>query len=293
MRRDRAASILAIAVLWFAGSVPASDMYKWTDENGVMHFATSLTEVPERYRDQITTIKGNPAPATSSQPASEIPPADEPLQPPVDELELRRFEVPYDNEGSARRVIIPVTFNDSVTAQMALDTGSPGLVISVDLAVRLRAFSRDNGMLFAEASGIGGATLAVRTIIDSVAVMDARDVFVPTTVTAGISAHFDGLIGMDFLANHTISIDSRNKIVVFQEIPPDPNSRGGHNEEWWRSTFEDFRYVRDVWREAADSDVRRTEQGAAFVEFQARESDRLMRRLESYASDNAVPQHWG
>ncbi len=133
MRRIPAALILAIAVSWFSGSVPASDMYKWTDENGVMHFATSLTEVPERYRDQITTIKGNPAPATSSQPASEIPPADEPLQPPVDELELRRFEVPYEHEGSARRVIIPVTFNDSVTAQMALDTGSPGLVISVDL----------------------------------------------------------------------------------------------------------------------------------------------------------------
>ena len=29
-----------------------------------------------------------------------------------------------------------------------------------------------------------------------------------------------------------------------------------------------------------------------FVEFQAREAQRLLLRLDLYASDNAVPQHW-
>jgi len=40
---------------------------------------------------------------------------------------LKKIEVPYTAfEGTAHRVIIPVQFNGSITAKMALDTGSPG-----------------------------------------------------------------------------------------------------------------------------------------------------------------------
>jgi len=293
MRPVATASILAIAVLCLPFSVPASDMYKWTDKDGVLHIATSLRDVPEEYRDQVMTIKGDPAPVTPSPPASETPSAGELLPPAVDEPGLPGFEIPYKNEGSARRVIIPVRFNDTVTAPMALDTGSPGMVISVDLAVKLGIFSRDSGTLLTEASGIGGRTLAVLTIVDSVAVEGARTAFVPTTVTAPLSSHFDGLIGMDFLANYTISIDSGKQVVVFQETALPPGSRGGHDEDWWRRTFEDFRSARNGWSEhARAANLRDGSQAAAFVEFQVRESERLLNRLEVYASDNAVPQHW-
>ena len=293
MRRTPAASILALAVLWFCGSAPASEMYKWTDDQGVLHIATSLQDVPEQYRDQVMTMKAVAAPVTKPQPTNETP-AVEPAQPAVEEPTLPRFEIPYQNEGSARRVIIPVKFNDSVTAPMALDTGSPGMVISLDLALRLRVFSRDSGTLFTEVGGIGGEALGILTIIDSVSVESARSVFVPTTVTAALSDKFDGLIGMDFLANHTISIDTKNQLVVFQETAPDPESRGGHDADWWRRTFEDFRAFSDSWRERAGA-ARSSHPGrrtTEFAEFQAREAERLFKRLDMYASDNAVPRHW-
>ena len=293
MRCVPATWTLAIAVLWFSGSVSVADLYKWTDKEGVLHVATSLGDVPEQYRDQVVTMKGDSTPAASRQPTVDTPPTAQSLLSSVDELPLARFEVPYENEGSARRIIIPVKFNDSVTAPMALDTGSPGMVISVDLAVTLRVFSRDNGTLLTEAAGIGGKTLAVLTIIDSVAVEGARTTFVPTTVTASISPHFEGLIGMDFLANYTLSIDSRKRVIVFQETPPQPEARGGHDEDWWRTTFEDFRSIRDGWAEHARSaNLRPESQAASFIDFQVRESQRLLQRLHIYASDNAVPQHW-
>lgn len=293
MRYLRVASLLVIAVLWCSGSAPASEIYKWTDENGVLHIVTSLADVPERYRDQITTLEKDAAPSTTPEPANGSAPAEEQSQPAVDEPELLRFEIPYKNEGSTRRVIIPVKFNDRVTAPMALDTGAPGTLIGVDLAVKLGVFSRDKGTLFTVAGGIGGQQLAILTILESMSVGGARNDFVPTIVTAGFSSEFDGLIGMDFLANYTISIDTRKQVVVFQETAPLPGSRGGHDEIWWRRTFEEFRVERDRWKEIAKSGKHRFGRGdSAFLEFQERESKRLLLRLDQYASDNAVPRHW-
>jgi hypothetical protein len=98
---------------------------------------------------------------------------------------------------------------------------------------------------------------------------------------------------MDFLANYTISIDSRKQVVVFQETTPPPGFRGGHDEDWWRRTFEDFRAARDRWIDHARSaNLRSGSPAATFVDFQVRESERLLQRLDLYASDNAVPQHW-
>ena len=67
MSRVPATSILVLAVLCFSGSASA-EIYKWIDENGELHMATSLADVPERYRDQITRIKTDEAPAAKKPP---------------------------------------------------------------------------------------------------------------------------------------------------------------------------------------------------------------------------------
>jgi hypothetical protein len=296
--RDRAtALILVVGLLCWVGPNPSAALYKWIDDDGNLHVATSLEDVPERYRDRVTVLEDGPsrvAPADATEPPPVAPPpGTDPLSTEAEAQELQRFEVRYENEGSSSRVIIPVTFNDRITAPMAVDTGSPGMLISFELAQRLGIFSRDSGTLFTEAAGIGGTTLAIRTIVDSVSVETARDEFVPTTVTAPLSDRFEGLIGMDFLANHTIQIDTRKQVVVFQETTPDPTARGGHSEAWWRKTFQDFRAARDYWRDLArTTNLRESSPYRAAIEFQAREAQRLYLRLDGYASDNAVPRHW-
>ncbi len=293
MRMLSTAALLMIVLCGLAGSAEAG-LYKWTDEDGNLHVATSLEDVPERYRNQVATIDDDPAPSPAAIPKPA--PASSPAEVSAEEedaSELPSFQVPYENEGTAGRVIIQVKFNDRLTAPMALDTGSPDMVISVELADRLGVFSRDNGVLFTSAAGIGGETLAIRTIVDSVSIESARSEFVPTTITDRISTEFDGLIGMDFLANHTISIDSRNQMVVFQEVPPLPGVRGGHDEAWWRNTFDDFRTVRDFWDDLArKTNLRDGSPYKTAIEYQARESQRLYLRLDRYAGEHAVPRHW-
>ncbi len=290
MSRTITFAVLIFLILCTVPSAVATEFYQWTDENGVTHFATSLDDVPEKYRDQFKThsFEDSPEPESSGETIEQPTEADEAPS-------LKNFEVPYEPyEGSARRVIIDVKFNDRVTAPMALDTGSPGMVISPELAERLDLFSGSSATLFTAAGGIGGVQLAILTIVDSVSVGEARDVFVPTKVTYRISEAFEGLIGMDFLTNYKISIDTKNHVVVFEETPADPNSRGGHDEEWWRNIFKEFRAERDFWQELAEGvdKSRAASAKVAAYEFQAREAERLLQRLDLYASDNAVPRHW-
>jgi len=217
---------------------------------------------------------------------------------------LNRYEVPFEAyEGTAKRIIVSVTFNDSVTAPMLLDTGAPGMHISHKLAEKLGVFRMDEGTLVIKAGGIGGSAPAIRTIIDKVQVGGASDRFIPTTVTRSISDSFEGLIGLDFMAKYSITVDHKKKVLVFEEIPPDQNSPGGHDEQWWRNTFREFNNYRDYFRkyiEAVDKRIMDTPFGgdARFeglkraAEWQYTQADKLLGRLEHYAGEHVVPTHW-
>ena len=283
MRRSVAFPLL----LLFMASDAAADICQWTDANGVTHF-DSPDQVPAQYRSQCKTSGGSSTPAAKPAGAKKAAPsASAPSS-------LKTFEIPYTNEGSTKRVIIPVTFNDSVTAPMALDTGAPGLVMSVDLALRLRLFSQGRGNLLVASGGIGGTAPGILTITDAVSIADARTKVVPTTVVDNLSTAFEGLIGMDVLAGYNVTIDAKRQVVVFQEHPPDPNARGGHDEAWWRTTFQEFRETRDRWVAYAKSldNARVASDRRAFAEFQKRESEQLLLKLHQHASDAAVPQEW-
>ena len=128
---------------------------------------------------------------------------------------------------------------------------------------------------------------AILTIIDSVSVDRARANFVPTTVTASLSEEFQGLIGMDFVANYTVSIDSRKEVVVFTENPPRPNLRGGHDEAWWRKNFKQFRAASDHWRERAES--RQSRVGARSSSNDCRERATNSRSPKRQASKTTNP----
>ena len=288
MSRIRVRFSIAVLLLSAGVSVQASSFYEWTDEKGVKHFASSLDEIPAKYQAHATppTTKQSPRPAAAPKPVVDSPTG-------TVDVPLRKFEVAYQAfEGSARRVIIPVTLNDAITVPMALDTGSPGMVVSFELAERLRLLSKDNGRLLVAAAGIGGTTPAVLTIIDTVAVAGARSAFVPTTVTDKLSDAFQGLVGMDFMAGYNVSIDSKRKVLVLEEIPKGQESPGGHDEAWWRDTFQEFRETRDRWRAYAEARASNLGTQKALGDFQLRESERLLQRLNIYASENAVPQHW-
>jgi hypothetical protein len=298
--------LIAAAILFSLCSFSSSaDYYKWTDENGNLHFSDSFQNVPEKYRDQIEKKVFVDDARSSSEPLVKarqvkLPASNEESK----KKTAKRFEVPYKPyEGSAKRVIISVVLNDSVTAPMAIDTGAPETVISAKLAEKLGLFNEDQGRLVVRAGGIGGTTPAIRSIIDSIHAGGAKAEFIPTTVIHSISDSFEGLLGLDFVSNYSMTIDSKRMMVVFEELPGNPDQPGGHDKEWWTNHFMEFADSRSKWKaygEALEKKIHDSMQSIgnedlkkkAFADFQYKEAEKLLDKLGRYASENSVPTEW-
>jgi len=219
---------------------------------------------------------------------------------PVKETEKHaKYEVPYkDHVGRARRIIVNVTLDGSITVPMALDTGATGMLISSRLAEKLGIFKGNEGKLLWAAGGIGGTVPAVITVINTVQVGKARDEFIPTIVTKTAFEGFEGLIGMDFMANYSVHIDTKNRVVVFEEIPARPNMPGGHDEAWWRTTFHEFATMQSTWKKYRDYLYGLKDENydlkvlRELADRQLIEAEKLMTKLNGYAIDYMVPMEW-
>lgn len=301
----------AVAFVLASGSWSAAQsFYKWEDETGEVHYADTPAGVPLKYRNQVKEGQFKKRPEQSAEGRGQTTAPDEAsatgAAPGGAERKLKRYEIPYTPyEGSARRIIIPVRFNNSVTANMALDTGAPGLVISFQLAEKLGLFDKDEGLLFTQAGGIGGSAPAMRTVIESLQVGDAKDTFIPATVTQKLTSAFEGLVGMDFMSNFSVTIDTRGRKLVLEEMPPSSARPGGHDEEWWRINFHEFAALRSQWRKFADQMAEqerdRTIPNASsddikkwktFSEKQYVEADKLFTKLDRHAANCSVPMNW-
>jgi hypothetical protein len=300
---NRHSQLSVLFLVFFIGGYtvisPGGQFYKWKDDEGTVHMTDDLSQIPPQYRNQIEENKTTqPPPSPGKDPA---------LQGNIGGISagspasgLKRFEVPYESfEGTARRIIIPVTFNGSVTVPMLLDTGSPGLLISPDLAGRLQLFDEGDTRLLIKASGIGGSVPASLTVIDTVSVGGASSEFLPATIASINTENFEGLVGMDFMANYHINIDSNRSVIAFNELSPDLDRPGGHDEAWWRSNYENFSGLRDDWKsylnnlKKIDAIVSsETERLINIAQQQYDEADRLYRKLDRYARDNNVSMNW-
>jgi aspartyl protease len=108
-------------------------------------------------------------------------------------------------------VIVSVTFNRSVSANLLLDTGASMTMISRRLASNLALATTASGRF----SGIGGTVRTQIGRVNSIKVGDAE------VSGMAVSIHdipqvprFEGLLGMDFLGRFQISVDPVKKLLV-------------------------------------------------------------------------------
>lgn len=293
-------SVLVVVLLSFLSSAFAGDLVQWTDEKGTIYFSDSLDNVPAKYRGQakLEKFKEEKLPQRSHTEDAHAGSDGRILQNMLESWgekpRLKSYAVPFEAyEGTAQRVIVSVTFNDSVTVPMLIDTGAPGLLLSPNLAKQLGIFSNDEGKVLVSAGGIGGSTPAVRIFIDKVQVGGAKDSFIPATVIPSVSRSWEGLIGMDFMSKYTFKIDPVKQVVVFEELAHDPNSPGGRNERWWRDRFKELHSIRAQWKGyESQPNGNNQSQIRDFAGRQVGEVEKLLNKLDRHASQNSVPQSW-
>ena len=295
---------VALVVL-FCTPVSSDEYFKWTDENGNLHFSDSLESVPEKYRNQIqrNTFESD-QPSSKAPPAAVVPPQEPSAEGETAVRPAKRYEVSYTPHGeSEKRIIVTAVFNGSVTAPLAIDTGAPGTLISPALAEKLGLFDKDQGRLLIQAGGIGGSQPAIRSIVNTIEIGGAVNRFVPVTVTRSISKSFEGLLGLDFVSNFAVTIDSKSNKIIFEELPLDAEHPGGHDQEWWTGLFKEFASSRSEWknnREKFEEYVKNTGYANGedtkfmrrLIEYQIREAGKLLDKLDRYARENSVPMSW-
>ena len=206
MRRPGLAALAVLAVLGVgivAGPrLAAAQMYRWTDDQGEIHFTEGAESVPLKFRRK-AVLMGETGQPVASPPATQAGSAG-PSAPP----------------GGARiqftpgqKIMVDARLNGRGPARLILDTGATSTLIN-PLVLSALGVSFQSAQP-ARGRGIGGTVDAFTVRVDSIDVGGARHG--PVRVFAhdgGLGLDVVGLLGRDFLDNFSITIDNAAAVLV-------------------------------------------------------------------------------
>ncbi|HEY3066784.1 MAG TPA: aspartyl protease family protein [Methylomirabilota bacterium] len=200
MARGATLMIAATLLAMILAPVPAAAiLYRWTDDNGVIHYTAEIQTVPVARRSRVREI---PTP----QPRNAPPPAEE--EQVVAETGTPNTVVKI-TPGAP--IVLPARLN-GVPLTLAIDTGADRTVLSPT------AMARAGLPVSGPEITITGVTGATTALLGTVPLLDIAGTRVgPLSVVvhdAGLQGT-DGLLGRDVLDAFTVTLDSgRGQAIV-------------------------------------------------------------------------------
>ena len=177
-----------LALAWLASAhAQVLEMYRWTDDQGIVHFTNGLREIPEQFRPHATLIRSAEA---------------RPAPPPSDKASIQ-----FQKRGDL--IVVKAMLNGKLPASFVVDTGASYTTISEAAAreagiqlgdnPQVLSFHTANGMIQAPLASVGSMEvggLEVKNVTVAV-----HDVFPDPAIA--------GLLGLNFLSQFRLDIDSR------------------------------------------------------------------------------------
>jgi gag-polyprotein putative aspartyl protease len=109
------------------------------------------------------------------------------------------------------QVAVPVTFNNSVTGYLVVDTGAAQTMISKRIAKDLRLQS----LASAGMRGIGGSVIVDVGRVESIRVGEAEVKNMRVSIHDSlVDRGYEGLLGFDFLSRFNMSLDSAKQVMI-------------------------------------------------------------------------------
>jgi clan AA aspartic protease (TIGR02281 family) len=192
--------LIISSFLFTVANLAAGEYYRWVDERGVVHFTDNLHEVPQKER-----------PTTNRIQAPESPRITAPEKPPV----LAKASIPIEKHGQV--VVIEATLNGKTSARFVVDTGASYTMISNAVAKELNIDVSQNQrtMPFQTANGLIQAPL---TRLDSVTVGGMEIKNLTAAVHDAVpDANVSGLLGLNFLSNFKMDIDTQKGVLNLEK----------------------------------------------------------------------------
>lgn len=276
--------ILLLQVSW-----SWSEIYKWTDRNGKVHFTDNPATVPKAYRDQINAQTAKPSQsknATSSRTSAQ--PNTSTSAVPTQRTHAVRtpqvFLVPFKRAGNS--MFVRATLDGFVRVPLIVDTGASLTVISTVTAKRLGLNLERAAMIpMRSASGV---FLAHLTKVRSMSVGDATVKDVDVVVHDISPGRERGLLGMSFLDHFNVTIHSLQDVMSLKPLDQVTGIPlyGGKPESWWRNKFRFYR------RQMSFIDTYLAERSSAQLEQSRRYFQSELATLERRARLASVPRAW-
>jgi len=169
--------------LWLQ-TVSAAEYYRWVDDSGVLHITDNLHNVPPKNREGANRIQAAENPRLPEPEVKVAAPAP------------RKASIPFERNGNI--VVVPVTLNNRQTVKLVVDTGASYTFISQALARELNIDLSRNPKTFT----VGGMEIKNLTA----AVHDATP-----------DSHAAGLLGLNFLSNFRMDIDTQKGLLNLEK----------------------------------------------------------------------------
>jgi clan AA aspartic protease (TIGR02281 family) len=269
-------SAICILALLLQTSDASSEIFRWIDEAGKLHFAQSIQQVPPQYRKQALgegAAKNGGSFQTYTKSTGHH-----------GSTASGKYRIPYVAEGSLMRVNAIV--NGHLEIPFFIDTGASGISLPASAASRLGITVGPNTRRITMQTANGLIDLPL-VRLDSVELAGARVEGLTATLNPTMSI---GLLGGTFLNQFTYGVDPAANVITLERTHAAIVPSLG--EDHWRGRFRKIRdsleqldsYLRD--REGL-SDARREELEQKRVELKAR-----LDALERDANRDRVPRAW-
>jgi clan AA aspartic protease (TIGR02281 family) len=282
----RYAFLLAILIV-VVGFPAYSEMYKWVDKKGTVHFTDDLLKVPEEFRSDAESRK---IPKEVSAPALEEKPASIPApQKPSDPV---GFEVPIKIKGEV--AVVEVILDGQGKHEFTVDTGASFTNISWKMAKNLGITIDENTpfLPIATASDIVfNPLVTVRSVKMEKVVVENVDVTI-----SDLPGQEGGLLGNSFLYKFKVVLDPINgKMTLFPlQGEPSPDRPGGYGKDYWVNRFNFYHGILNWLNELKASYERRgTEKvNLSRIKNAIRYFENQLSELDRKASFASVPRNW-
>jgi clan AA aspartic protease (TIGR02281 family) len=294
-RRRRLAWAGCVLALLLAPTTPAgAEVYRWTDDQGRLHFAQDLSQVPPRYRRMADAAAKSqvgqprePLVQTYSTPPASVTTGNGGSASGAGGASAQTHRIRVSQAGSSMRA--NVLINGELMVPFILDTGASDVVLPEWAANELGLDLSDARTAFYNTAN--GTISSKLTRLDSVKLGTAEVRGVPTSISTTMGT---GLLGLSFFNHFKYDFDPTSGIVTLVEndLAETGTLKGGRSEQQWRSSFESM-HARIAAGEQMLEDVpfartRRREE----IETALGQLRRELELLEGEADDARVPFAW-
>jgi predicted aspartyl protease len=198
--RRRAAYLVGLAVLPLSAAPAWAQMYRWTDDQGGVHYTQGLDSVPDRLRLKAQMM------VFPERPAAPAPAA---VASPAESAAAAATKIPFT---PGKPIMVTAKVNGGSAANLMLDTGASVTVINPRILAGMGIGSSQ--ALRGSVKGATGSADVLFVPIQSIEVGSARSGPLRIAAHDVDLSQGDGLLGRDFLDQFKVTIDSAAGIVT-------------------------------------------------------------------------------